>query len=154
LSAAGLHSGAVIAGEVYDDPAAGDALPGYAQPGSEYRTAVSAMEDAVAGNEGTGVLYVGEALAVEDETVLDRPPVPGRARAAFTARLPLSWYVERAGAGTESVAAPSAMPDSAPPVVVTTPDHRLAVADRLSEYERYTIEQGLTNRRLIVFVAA
>ena len=154
LSAVGVHSGAVIAGEVYDDPAAGDTLPGYAQPGAEYRTALTAIEGAVAGSDGTGVLYVGEELAVEDEAVLDRPPVPERAREAFSARLPLSWYVERAGAGTESVAAPSAMPASAPPVVVTTPEHRLAVSDRLSGYESYAIEQGLTNRRLIVFVAA
>ena len=155
LSAAGVHTGAVVAGEVYDDPAPGDSLPGYAQPGFEYRTAVTAMEGAVeGGDEGTDVLYVGGDVAVDDESVLDRPPIPESAQDAFAARLPLSWYVERAGAGTASVAEPDAMPSSSPPVVVTTPDHRLAVGDRLSGYESYTIEQGLTNRRLIVFVAA
>jgi len=44
------------------------------------------------------------------------------------------------------------MGESAPPVVVTTPAHRRAVADRLSGYERYEIEQGLTGQRLVVFV--
>ncbi|MFW5949470.1 MAG: TIGR03663 family protein, partial [Halolamina sp.] len=102
---------------------------------------------------GVDVLYVGADLAVAEESTLDRPPVPESARGAFSARLPFAWYVERAGAETASVDAPGAIA-SAPPVVVTTSDHRRAVADRLSGYERYTVEQGLTDRRLVVFVAS
>ena len=152
LSSAGVHTGAVAAGEVYDAPEAGDSLPGYAQPGSEFRVAVTAVEAAVEGNEGTDVFYVGGDLAVEPESVLDRPPLPERARDAFSARLPLSWYVERADAETASVASADTMPAELPPVVVTTPQQRRAVADRLSGYERHTVQQGLTNRRLVVFV--
>ena len=154
LSAAGVHTGAVVAGEVYDAPEAGDALPGYAQPGAEFRAPVAAIEGAIGDNAGVDVLYVGAPLAVADESALDRPPVPESARSAFSARLPLAWYLERAGAETASVDAPSAVGGSPPPVVVTTPEHRRAVADRLSGYERYTVEQGLTNRRLVVFVAS
>ena len=142
----------MAAGEVYDAPEAGDSLPGYAQPGSEFRVAVTAVEAAVEGNEGTDVFYVGGDLAVEPESVLDRPPLPERARDAFSARLPLSWYVERADAETASVASADTMPAELPPVVVTTPQQRRAVADRLSGYERHTVQQGLTNRRLVVFV--
>ncbi|WP_144427142.1 hypothetical protein [Halolamina pelagica] len=152
LSAAGVHTGAVVAGEVYDAPEADDALPGYAQPGAEFRAPAAAIERAVTDGTGVDVLYVGADLAVPDESTLDRPPVPEAARGAFSARLPLAWYVERAGAETASVDAPNAMDESAPPVVVTTPAHRRAVADRLSGYERYEIEQGLTDRRLVVFV--
>ncbi|NHX35549.1 MULTISPECIES: flippase activity-associated protein Agl23 [Halolamina] len=154
LSAAGVHTGAVVAGEVYDAPEAGDALPGYAQPGSEFRAPVAAIERAVTDGEGIDVLYVGADLAVADESALDRPPVPESARDAFSARLPLAWYVERTGAETASVDAPSAVGESPPSVVVTTPEHRRAVGDRLSGYERYEVEQGLTNRRLVVFVAS
>jgi uncharacterized protein (TIGR03663 family) len=152
LSAAGVHTGAVAVGEVYDAPEAGDSLPGYAQPGPEFRVAATAIEGAVEGNEAVDLLYVDEGLAVDDESVLDRPPVPERAQGAFSARLPLSWYVERADAETASVAGANAMPANLPPVVVTTPEQRRAVADRLSGYERYTVEKGLTNRRLVVFV--
>ena len=152
LSGAGVHTGAVAAGEVYDTPEARDSLPGYAQPGAEYRVAVTAIETGVDGNEGADVLYVGAALAVDDESVLDRPPIPERAQGAFSARLPLSWYVERADTQTASVTGANAMPGELPPVIVTTPEQRRAVADRLSGYERYTVEQGLTNRRLVVFV--
>jgi uncharacterized protein (TIGR03663 family) len=152
LSGAGVHTGAVATGEVYGTPEAGDSLPGYAQPGAEYRVAVTAIETGVDGNEGADVLYVGAALAVDDESVLDRPPIPERAQGAFSARLPLSWYVERGDAETASVTGANAIPGELPPVIVTTPEQRRAVADRLSGYERYTIEQGLTNRRLVVFV--
>ncbi len=152
LSAAGVHTGAVAAGEVYDTPEAGDSLPGYAQPGSEFRSAVTAIERAVDGNEGADVLYVGAALAVDDESVLDSPPIPEGAQGAFSARLPLSWYIERTDAETANVPGANGMPEELPPVIVTTPEQRRAVADRLSGYERYTIRQGLTNRRLVVFV--
>jgi len=151
LSATGVHAGVVVADEVYDDPEVGDSLPGYAQPDSDLRPAAAAMEAAITGNEGTDVLYVGTELAVEDESTLDRPPVPASAQEAFAARLPLSWYVERADAQTASVGDPAAVPDPAPPVVVTTPQHRRAVADRLSA-QRYEINLGLADRRLVVFV--
>lgn len=151
VSAAGIHTGVVLADEVYADPAVGDSLPGYAQPGAEFGVAVSAIETAVAGNEGTDVLYVGADLAVDDESTLDRPPVPESAQGSFSARLPLAWYVERADPETASVESPGEMA-SPPPVVVTTPEHRSDVDDQLSGYDRYEVDQALGDRRLVVFV--
>lgn len=152
LSAAGVHTGAVVADEVYDEPEVGDSLPGYAQPDAELRPVVTAIERAISGNTGTDVLYVGAGLAVKDEATLDRPPIPEANRAAFSTRLPLSWYVERADARTASVEAPAAMAESAPPVVVTTSRHRAILSDRLAGYERYEVDLGLPGRTLVVFV--
>ncbi len=152
LSAAGVHTGAIVAGEVYDAPEAEDSLPGYAQPGPEMHTVVDAMEGAIADNDGTDVLYVGEALAVADESTLDAPPIPDAEQDAFAARLPFAWYAERADAETASVDAPDALLEPAPPVVVTTPAHRATLSRELSGYERYEVNTGLTDRTLVVFV--
>ncbi|WP_267645754.1 flippase activity-associated protein Agl23 [Halolamina litorea] len=152
LSAAGVHTGAVVAGEVYDEPAPEDSLPGYAQPGSEMHAVVENMSVAITANGGTDVLYVGEGLAVGDEATLAQPPVPEAEQDAFARRLPFAWYVERADAETSSVAAPDAVPDSAPPVVVTTPEYRGTLTRQLTGYERYQVDTGLTDRTLVVFV--
>jgi|AntRauTorcE11898_2_1112593.scaffolds.fasta_scaffold04982_2 uncharacterized protein (TIGR03663 family) len=152
LSGAGIHTGAVVAGEVYDAPAADDSLPGYAQPGGDLHDVVFAMAGAISGNAGTDVLYVGERFAVADEATLDRPPVPAADRGAFSARLPFAWYVERADAETASVASPGEISEPVPPVVVTSPTHGATLSRQLPGYERYEVNTGLTNRRLIVFV--
>ena len=152
LSGAGVHTGAVVAGEVYDAPAADDSLPGYAQPDADMHEVVAAMEAAISGTGGTDVLYVGERFAVADESTLDRPPVPAADRGAFSARLPFAWYVERADAETASVASPGGVAEPVPPVVVTSPTHSAALSRQLSTYERYEVDTGLTNRRLVVFV--
>lgn len=153
LSAAGVHAGALVAGEVYDEPDAGDGLPGFAQPEPELRPVMAAATTAMDENEGTDVLYVGERFLLDDESVLDRPPVSEDARDAFAARLPPSWYVERAEGETASVASPDDVPANPPPVVVTTPRHAPALEDRLGGYERYRIDLGLTDRTVVVYVA-
>jgi uncharacterized protein (TIGR03663 family) len=154
LSATGVHAGAVVADEVYDDPAAGDDLPGFAQPEAELRSAMAAATAAIDGHDGTDVLYVGERFLLQDESVLDRPPVPEAAREGFAARLPLSWYVERAAGETSSVASPEAVPADPPPVVVTTPRHAPALSERLGAYQRYRVALGLTDHTVVVYVAA
>lgn len=153
LCATGVHAGTVVAGEVYDDPDAGDDLPGFAQPEAELRPAMAAASAAMDGNEGTDVLFVGERFLLQDESVLDRPPVPEEAREAFSARLPVSWYVERAEGETASVASPDAVPENPPPVVVTTPQHAPALSERLAAYQRYRVNLGLTDRTIVVYVA-
>lgn len=153
LSATGVHAGAVVAGEVYDDPDARDDLPGFAQPEAELRPAMAAATATMEGNDGTDVLYVGERLLLQDESVLDRPPVPEESRDAFSARLPLSWYVERAEGETASVASPDAVPEDPPPVVVTTPRHAPALSERFAAYQRYRVTLGLTDRTVVVYIA-
>ena len=110
------------------------------------------MEGAIAGDDGVDVLYVGESLAVADESTFDAPPVPDDAQDAFAARLPFAWYAERVDAETASVASPEALSGPAPPVVVTTPTHRAALSRALPGYERYEVNTGLTDRTLVVFV--
>jgi len=154
LSATGVHAGALVAGEVYDRPAAGDELPGFAQPEAELRPAMAAATTAMAANEGTDVLYVGERFLLADESVLASPPVPAEARDAFATRLPLSWYTERAGGETASIASPAELPSDPPPVVVTAPRHAPALEDRLGEYQRYRVDLGLTDRTVVVYVDA
>lgn len=153
LSGAGIHTGAVVAGEVYDAPAADDSLPGYAQPDADLHEVVAAMEVAMNANGGTDVLYVGERFAVANEATLDRPPVPAADRGTFAARLPFAWYAERADAQTASVASPDAVAEPAPPVVVTSPVHAATLRRQLSGYERYEVNTGVTDRTLVVFVS-
>ncbi|MEF8800723.1 MAG: flippase activity-associated protein Agl23 [Halolamina sp.] len=153
LSATGVHAGAVVAGEVYDDPDARDDLPGFAQPEAELRPAMAAATTTMEGNDGTDVLYVGERFLLKDESVLERPPVPEESRDAFSARLPLSWYVERAEGETASVASPDAVPEDPPPVVVTTPRHAPALSERFEAYQRYRVTLGLTDRTVVVYIA-
>jgi uncharacterized protein (TIGR03663 family) len=152
LTATGVHASVVIADEVYAEPEAGDELPGYAQPEAGLGPATTAATAAIAGTDGVDVLYVGQRFAVDDEAVLDRPPVPEPARDAFSARLPLSWYFERADAETASVASPDAVTGDSPPVVVTTPRHAPSLADRLSAYDRYRMDLGMTERTVVIYV--
>ncbi len=154
LTATGVHAGTVVADEVYRPPEAGDDLPGYAQPGAGLGPAMDAATTAIAATDGLDVLYVGERFLVTDESVLARPPVPETARDAFASRLPLAWYFEQAGATTASVATAEGVPAAAPPVVVTTPRHATELSDRLSDHRRYRTDLALTDRTVVVYVAA
>ena len=151
LSAAGLHAGIVVADEVYDAPEPADDLPGFAQPESELRPAMRAASGAIDGNEGVDVLYVGERFALSDESLVDRPPVPPSARDAFSARMPLAWYVERLDARTASVGSAAAV-SAPPPVVVTTPRHTPALSEQVAGYDRFRVDLTLTDRTVVVYV--
>ena len=152
VSATGLHTGVVVADEVYDAPAPADDLPGYAQPDTELGPATTVVEAAIAGNDGVDVLFVGERFAVADESVLDRPPIPPNARDAFSERLPFAWYVERLDAETASVSSPDDAPETLPPVVVTAPRYTPALSDRVAAYDRYEVDLALTDRAVVVYV--
>lgn len=152
LSATGLHAGAVVADEVYDAPAPEDDLPGLAQPDAELEPAMAAASAAVTDNEGVDVLYIGERFFLPDESVVDQPPVPPSARDAFSARLPLAWYVERMDAVTASVRSPEATPETLPPVVLTSPRHAPALSERLGSYERFRVDLTLADRTVVLYV--
>lgn len=152
LTATGVHAGAVVADEVYGPPEAGDDLPGYAQPEVGHGPAMDAATTAIAGSQGTDVLYVGDRFLVTNESALDRPPVPEPAREAFSARLPLAWYVELAEGETASVESPDAVAENPPPVVISTARHAPALDERLGEYRRYWVDLALTDRTVVIYV--
>ncbi|MFB6127495.1 MAG: flippase activity-associated protein Agl23 [Halolamina sp.] len=134
----------------------GGALTQYGQPADpEFDAAMTAVESAVADSEAAGpdVLYVGESLYAPTESALSAPPVDGAGREAFAARLPLSWYVERAGARTDSVRTPAAIPETPPPVVVASDDAAAAVERRLGDdYRGYAVSTAQFDREATVFV--
>jgi predicted membrane-bound mannosyltransferase len=84
--------------------------------------------------------------------VVERPPVPADARDAFSARLPLAWYTERMGAETASVSSAETVPESLPPVVVTTPRHAPALSDQMGSYSRFRVDLALSDRTVVVYV--
>lgn len=156
LAAGGIHVGAVLAGDVYAAPHPDSELAQYAQPSADLRPAMANATAAIEGNQkrGIDVLYVGERFDVGDESSLRQPPVPPGDRKAFSNRLPLAWYFERAGAETASVGRPEGLTDTPPPVVVTTPAYGSDVTNRLGDgYARYEFHLGLYESDVVVFVA-
>jgi uncharacterized protein (TIGR03663 family) len=141
--------GGLAAGSVYATPSPDDPLAQYAQPADDldpfYRN-VSAAAD----GDGVDVLYVGESLVMVDDRDADAPPVDER----WGERLPLPWYVARAGATSESVRSPAmlAQYEEVPPVVVADGSARADVASRLDGYESTRYRLGLWNRDVFVFV--
>ena len=126
----------------------GNELVYYAQPPDNLREPVTAIQRAAAtGGGDVDVLYVGEALAM-DEAGADLPPPPG----AWFRRLPLPWYTEAAGADVASVADPTAVEDP-PPVVITTEADYQAVQRRLGDgYTRQLHSlDGVGDRTVVVF---
>jgi uncharacterized protein (TIGR03663 family) len=119
----------------------------YAQPPGDLQRGIAAIRDAAAsGGDDLDLLYVGAPLA-GNESAIDRPPETG----AWYARQPLPWYAESAGADVQSVEIADAIGD-APPVVVTSPDGRDAVADALgSEYESWRQPLDDVGDRTVVF---
>jgi uncharacterized protein (TIGR03663 family) len=137
-----------VAGEVYAAPTPESRLAQYAQPADDLDGFATAVAVAAPG-EDPDVVYVGE-LALPRESRADAPPVPD----AWGNRLPLAWYVERAGAGTRSVDEPAGLADlpREPPVVVAPADQAPAVADRLPDHRQTTYRLARWNREVAVFV--
>lgn len=152
LVAVGVHGGVVLAGEVYGPSTHGNDLAQFGQPGDDLGPAVAAMERAVDDDGGVDVLWVGARFHASGQERFDAPPVPAGSQSAFAARLPLLWYVERAGATTDSVARVEDLPDDPPPVVIGERVDRRVLADRLPGYEAYEVNTGLADRTVVVFV--
>lgn len=120
----------------------------YAQAPNDLRVPVTAVQRAAAtGGSDVDILYVGEALAM-DEAGDDLPPPPGE----WFRRLPLPWYTEAAGANVASVADPTAVEDP-PPVVITTEAHYRTVERQLGDgYARQLHSlDGIGSRTVVVF---
>jgi uncharacterized protein (TIGR03663 family) len=148
LALAVVTPAGVVAGDVYAAPTSESRLAQYAQPADDLDEFATAVSVAAPGGD-PDVVYVGN-LALRQESRADAPPVPD----AWGNRLPLAWYVERAGAGTRSVDEPAdlATLPREPPVVVAPGDQAGAVADRIPDYRQTTYRLALWNREVAVFV--
>lgn len=145
------QAGAVTASGVYGPSERSNLLAHYAQPADDLDPLAANVSTAIDGNDGTDVLFYGPQFDVGNEATLAQPPVPE----SFGERLPLAWYLERAGAQTDSVRtrAEFGAMDRFPPVVVADASERGVVADTLpSSYRATEYRLGLWNRRVVVFV--
>jgi uncharacterized protein (TIGR03663 family) len=149
------QAGSVAATGVYGPSDRDNELAQFAQPSDDLTPFASAVRAVADGDPATAeVIYVGSAYHVPDGD--DRQPPVSE---AWGNRLPLPWYVEAAGADSTSVSNVSAVQSagtgtSLPPIVVSDPSHREALADRLGpNYAATTYRLGLWNREVVVFVA-
>ena len=140
--------GVTAAQTSYQQPQADDnPLVQYGQPGGHMQATLADVEAIAAQHEGTDVLFFGDHFAVADETVADDPPVSGD----WLNRLPLAWYLERAGATTESATSVEAIEDP-PPVVIARVEHYGDLSPLLSDYEASAYEITSHGTETIVFV--
>jgi uncharacterized protein (TIGR03663 family) len=142
--------GVAVAGTAYGPTTTDNPLVHHAQPADDldpFRAEVSA---AIAGNEGTDVLFYGPTFVPRYDLDPNRPPVGD----AWGNRLPLPWYLERMDAETAGVrdAEGLAARESLPPVVITDADRRAALSARLDGYEASRYRLSLWNREVVVFV--
>jgi uncharacterized protein (TIGR03663 family) len=136
------QTGVVAATETYAAPDPDDALTTYGQAADD----LEPVHEAAAETGGPVLLY-GDEFVVRPESRADAPPVPDR----FGERLPVAWYLARAGVDVRSATGAAAVADP-PPVVVATGSTRTIAAARLDGYEARSYRTALWNRRIVVFV--
>jgi len=142
-------AGAVAASDVFGPSAPENRLAQYGQPAADLDGFAADVRTHTTPGDGVDVLYYGERFYVTDERSLEQPPVPDQ----FGERLPLAWYVERAGATTDSALSLDSYTDEElPPIVVADVSHRSALSERLTDYEKSEYELALWNRDVVVFV--
>ena len=131
----------------------------FAQPQNDLRESLDDVEAIVATHdEGTDVLFVGadhstrgSTFYVANESDNDQKP----AGSGWYDRLPLPWYLERAGADVESSspdADPADVADGAPPVVIAVAEDREALAPHLDDYVVREHEARLWGFRIAIFL--
>jgi uncharacterized protein (TIGR03663 family) len=141
-------TGGVLADDVYGPGDRDNPLVQYAQP-EDLDGLVANATAAAAGNDGVDVLYYGGRLTGTYGD--DQPPVAD----AWGERLPLPWYFEREGLETAGAVTEQQVAATAPPVVVTVPEEREAVASALGEgYVADSYRTAVWNREVVVFVRA
>ncbi|MGM0592695.1 MAG: flippase activity-associated protein Agl23, partial [Halobacteriota archaeon] len=101
------------------------------------------------GNDGPDVVFVGARFYSPEE-----PRAGGRASDGWGARLPIPWYLERAGAESTSVSGPDDLSTlaSTPPVVIADASQRELLTSRLEGYDAAEYDLGLWDRTVVVFV--
>jgi uncharacterized protein (TIGR03663 family) len=138
--------GGVLASDVYGAPTPESSLSGYAQPADDLDP-FAANVSAVAAADTPTVLYYGDRFHTGQWHEADGPPVP----AAWGNRLPLPWYVARAGGTATSLPSDASLPETPPPVVVADPGAARRVDPQLQGYERSRYRLALWNRDVVVF---
>jgi uncharacterized protein (TIGR03663 family) len=127
----------------------------WAQPENDLKTTLAVVDAVARENEGRDVLFYGgdgDKFHVANESSLDQPPPGGP---SWHTRLPLPWYLERAGANVTSV--PDGTPASdattdAPPVVIADASDREALEPRFDGYAAREHAFKLWGERIVVFV--
>lgn len=127
----------------------------WAQPENDLKATLAVVDTVVRENEGADVLFYGgegDRFHVANESSLDQPPPGGP---SWHSRLPLPWYLERAGANVTST--PGGTPASeattdAPPVVIAAEEDRDALEPHLEGYAVVEHRFKLWGERIIVFV--
>ncbi len=119
----------------------------YGQPGGHLQDELAVIESIARTTEGTDVVWYGDHFAVSDETIADQYP----ANSQWLNRMPIAWYIERAGGTTASATEPSEIPDGAP-VVIARVEHYGELADRMEGYDARTYEITATGTETIFFV--
>jgi uncharacterized protein (TIGR03663 family) len=149
LLAVVAQAGAVTASSVYGDSDRDNRMAQYGQPAGDLDAMAANASAAVAGNEGTDVVYVGERFFLVDDTSADLPPVAE----SWGNRLPLPWYFERMDAETASVSNATQLDavEQTPPVVVADPQYQSALDERLDGYRVNEYELALWNREVLVY---
>jgi uncharacterized protein (TIGR03663 family) len=136
----------------YAQPDRGTPLADYAQPADDldgFHANLTAAVERAGNGDGPDVVYVGESFYVPSESDVEYPPVSDR----WGNRLPFPWYVERAGATTDSVRSADNL-TARPPVVVAEPSERALLEDRLGDdYAVREYRHRLWSERVVVFVA-
>ncbi|WP_435116356.1 flippase activity-associated protein Agl23 [Halolamina sp. C58] len=130
----------------------------WAQPGNDLQRTMDDVAAIAAENDGTDVLFYGTSAGggtqfyVANESSLDQPPPGGP---SWHSRLPLPWYLERAGANVSS-SAPDTPPDEAladaPPVVIAHDDAREEIATELDGYAVREHRFKLWGEEIVVFL--
>jgi uncharacterized protein (TIGR03663 family) len=125
-----------------------------AQPGDDLDPLVADLD--AAARYDPGVLYYGERYFLPNETVADRPPRPSADApwlGFWLRRLPMAWYVERAGVETDYVwKAPDFRDrETYPPVVIAPAEEADVVRRTLPEYRATTYDTALYGNRVVVF---
>lgn len=171
-----LVTGSVVAGAatgVYTNTTDPDnPLVQFAQPSAEMRPAVDRLVEVSRRTDGTdAIVYDTTGNLVDMQTEAPRRP----ACLTWFNALSLPWYLEAHDVAVECADAPAALPDTLPPVVITTGECTLeraadcrkqpgamappeALAGRLEGYERYPYLHRTTGGNdfdgVIVYVAA
>ncbi|ESP87263.1 PurK operon protein / membrane-bound mannosyltransferase, partial [Candidatus Halobonum tyrrellensis G22] len=120
-----------------------------AQPGDDLDPLVA---DIASARDAGGVLYYGETLALPAGAAADRPPRENPPwLATWLDRLPMAWYVERAGVEHRQAATVADLPADVPPVVLTTPAEATDLAGELPGYERAEYDRYLFGGTVVAF---
>lgn len=144
------------AADTSEGPATADRFAGFAQPSDDLESLVSLVNNRV--DEGGSVVFVGGRFSVAEDRNLDSPPLDDREADSFAARLPVSWYLERAAVDPLSFSNPAGLDHvvettgEQPAIVITTREDRDEVADRLDGYEVRVYRTALENREFVVFL--